>query len=51
MSFSCFVIVNELKYGCYTTSTEMTVHLMTFDELSSNEFFGGYNYIELVRLG
>ena len=26
---------------CYTTSTEMTVHRMTFDELSLNEFWGG----------
>ena len=33
-----------LRY--YTTSTEMTVHRIAFCELSSNEFLGGYNFIE-----
>ena len=38
-------------FSSYTTSTEMTVHQMTLDERSSNEFFGGDNSIELDRLG
>ena len=27
----------------------MTVHRMSFDDLSSNEFLGGYNYIEMMN--
>ena len=34
-SLRCWIIPS------YTTSTEMTVHRKTFDELSSNEFFWG----------
>ena len=31
----------SMFFTSYTTSTEMTVHRMTFDERSSNEFLGG----------
>ena len=45
-------ILSLCKYTSYTTSTEMTAHRIAFYELSSDEFFwGGYNFIKLVRLG
>ena len=34
--------------GYYTTSTEMTVHRMSFDDLSSNDKMGG---VQFHRIG
>ena len=35
------ILLDTYSFPSYTTSTEMTVHRKTFDELSSNEFFWG----------
>ena len=45
--FDLIVVTWWLK-SSYTTSTEMTVHRMTLDERSSNEFFGG---VQFHRIG